>query len=517
MKARINQRKAGALLSYLNLALGCIIPLLYTPIMLSILGQEEYGLYSLSNSVISYLGLLSFGMSSAIVRYTARYRAEGRTEDVRGLIGLFLLIYGCLAALMCIVGVFLTHHADIYFAEGLSFQEIKRLKSLMLIMTVSSAVALLFSVFVSMVSAYEEFVFSRSYAVLWTILTPVVNLIILYSGYASIGIAMGALIIQVLNGVVYVLFCIKRLNLYPRFSNMPMQLLKEIWVFSAFVFLSSIVDMLYWATDKVLIGAFIGSAAVAVYNVGGVFTSMLQSMSQSISNVFTPKVMMLARKNSDISEVSALLIRIGRLQFYIVSFLLSGYIVFGQKFIMLWAGAGYQDAYYIALLTMIPLAIPLIQSIAYSSIVARNKHQFRAVVYAVIAVVNVVATYFVIPKYGIIGAAACTAIAFIVGNGIIMNLYYSRAIGLDIAGFWKNISRISIVPVLMIAGGYFIVNHLWKGFGMIPFLMGVCLYSVIFWGMSWACSMNEYEKGLVRSLMAKVNRMVAGVKRIGKI
>ena len=47
MKKQINQLRAGALLSYINLAIGCLIPMLYTPVMLELLGQAEYGLYSL--------------------------------------------------------------------------------------------------------------------------------------------------------------------------------------------------------------------------------------------------------------------------------------------------------------------------------------------------------------------------------------------------------------------------------------------------------------------------------------
>lgn len=499
----LNQRKAGALLSYLNLGLGSIIPLLYTPIMLEILGQEEYGLYSLSNSVIGYLSLLNFGMGSAIVRYASRYRAEGKTDEVRGLIGLFIAIYSCLSVIVCVVGAVLVAKADVFFAEGLTAAEVVRLKSLMVIMIVSTALSLPISVFSSITSAYEQFVFAKLFAIFGTILAPVLNLIVLYSGYASVGMALAGLAIQIMNGIVYGSYCAKKLGLSPRFNRMPINLLKEIWVFSAFVFLSSIVDMLYWATDKVLIGAMVGSAAVAIYNVGGVFTSMMQNLSQSISNMFTPKVMMMARQNASISETSELMIRIGRLQFYIVSFVLSGYIVFGQIFIKLWAGEGYGDAYYVALLTMIPLAVPLIQSIAYSSIVARNKHRFRAIVYAVIAVVNVVSTYLVIPQFGIVGAAVCTAVAFTLGNGIIMNIYYSRAIGLDIRGFWMNIIRISMVPLGMIAAGYVLVNRVFSIASMVPFLTGVCIYSVIFWILTWFASMNAYEKDLFGGLIQK--------------
>lgn len=508
MKRQINQRKAGVLLSYLNLGIGCIIPLLYTPVMLKILGQEEYGLYSLSQSVIGYLSLLNFGMGSAIVRYIAGFRAEEKTEEVRGLTGLFVIIYGCLAVLVCIVGSFLVSKVDVFFAEGLSAAEVERIRILMVIMIASTAVSLPLSVLNSVISAYERFVFAKTFAVISTVLVPVCNLAVLYAGFASIGMALVGLGIQILTGVVNGVYCFWKMGLYPRFRQMPVHLLKEIWVFSAFVFLSAIVDMLYWATDKVLIGAMVGSAAVAVYNVGGVFTSMMQNLSQAISNMFTPRVMMMARQDADIAETSALMTRIGRLQYYIVSFVLSGYIVFGRVFIRFWAGEGYEDAYYVALLTMIPLAVPLIQSIAYSTIVARNKHRFRAVTYAVIAVINAVATWLVIPRFGIIGAACCTAVAFILGNGIIMNFYYSRVIGIDISGFWKNIGRISAVPAVMIAAGCILVNRMIPMESLLPFLAGVCVYSVIFWLLSWILSMNDYERDLFGGLIVKMVRKI---------
>ncbi|NMA74919.1 MAG: hypothetical protein GX963_12345, partial [Bacteroidales bacterium] len=51
----INQLKAGAALSYLAMGLGYIVSIAYTPIMLRLLGQSEYGLYNLVASVVAYL------------------------------------------------------------------------------------------------------------------------------------------------------------------------------------------------------------------------------------------------------------------------------------------------------------------------------------------------------------------------------------------------------------------------------------------------------------------------------
>ena len=87
-----NQLKAGAIISYANLLIGNIIPFIYTPIMLRLLGQAEYGLYGIANSIMGYIGLLNFGIGGTIVRYLSKYRAEGDREQEARVIGLFLKI-----------------------------------------------------------------------------------------------------------------------------------------------------------------------------------------------------------------------------------------------------------------------------------------------------------------------------------------------------------------------------------------------------------------------------------------
>ena len=478
---KVNELKVGSIITYINLIISTIIPLLYTPVMLRILGQEEYGLYSLSNSVISYLTLLNLGFGTAIIRFISKFRIEGDHDKIEGVTGLILSIYGIIAIIVCIVGFLLTKGTGLFFGTGLTVNEIQRLKILMVIMTVSTAISFPVSVLSSVSVAYEKYIFRKMVDMIATIATPILNLIVLFLGYASIGLAMIGLGIQLIYGIIFIWYCKQKLNVVPRFKDMPFYMVKEILGFSIYVFASSIIDMLYWATDKVLIGAVLGTVAVAVYNIGGTFTSMLQNMSSAISGVFGTRVNMMVFGNQPMEKLSELLIRIGRLQYYIVSLILSGYIVFGQIFIDVWAGKD------------------------YSVISAQNKLKFRTIVYAVIAVLNVIGTILAMPKFGIIGAAACTAVAFIVGNGILMNWYYWKVIKLDIIGFWKNIIRISIAPVIMVVVGtvalrVITVKNLWM-----VLILGV-MYVVLFGIASWILEMNDYEKSLVTGMFHKIKR-----------
>ena len=85
----MNQRKAGTLLSYAYIIITNTISLFYTPYMLRMMGQSEYGLYGTASSFISYLSVLSFGIGGAYIRFNAKARATGDREEERRLNGMF--------------------------------------------------------------------------------------------------------------------------------------------------------------------------------------------------------------------------------------------------------------------------------------------------------------------------------------------------------------------------------------------------------------------------------------------
>ena len=225
------------------------------------------------------------------------------------------------------------------------------------------------------------------------------------------------------------------------------------------------------------------------------------SLTSTLTNS-APKITGMVVKDASKEELTELFIRVGRLQFIIIGLIVSGFTVFGPTFIKLWAGPDYADAYWVAILTMFPLCIPLIQNTGLSIVIAQNKHRFRSIVYLIIAIANVVSTYLVVPTMGFIGAAFCSCIAYLVGQGVIMNLYYYRVTGINIPLFWRNILMMAIIPGSMMIIGLLIFRCTECNSWLI-FMGGVIAYSCIYAILMMIFALNKYEKGIILGIIGR--------------
>ena len=502
-----SQLKAGAILSMIGLLLNNLIPFFYTPIMLDILGQEQYGLMGIASSFMSYLGLLNFGIGGSVVRYLVRYRAAGDTDGERRIFGLFIKIYSVIGLLVLTAGMVLSFNLQFY-GRSLSDEELSTLRVLIQLMTLNSALFLPLSPFSSIVTAHERFVFGKTAGMIFNISSPIISLILLFSGVRVVGLTAFGLVYSTCSNVLIMFYVFKRLHIRPSFRKAEKGILKEILGYSFFVFLAEMVNILYWATDKLIIGWAYGSAMTAIYNVGANFNGYITSISSAISGVLMPRITSIAVKsNTPKTEFTALFIKVGRLQFILLSFILSAFIAFGRQFIKVWVGDAYSMAYWVALLVMIPILIPLIQNTGLNILYATNRHRFRSVSYACIAVLNVILTFWWVKHWGIIGAAAATCVAYIVGHIFLMNWYYNKKIGIDIPLFWKNIAKMS--PVMFICGtaAWLILDKVGiDNWG--EFLVYAALYSIVYFVLAYIFMMNDYERNILCSPFRKILRKI---------
>lgn len=504
-----NEKRAGVILSYTSEAIKILSHLIYTPIMLRLLGKSEYGLYQLVASVVSYLGLLSLGFSASYVRFYTRYKAEGNKEKIASFNGMFLTIFLFFSLIAILCGIVLIANIELVFQEGLTAAEYSTARVLMIILIINLALTFPSSVFSCILTAHEKFFFQRLMGVLANILNPFLSIPLLLLGYGSVGLVVAITVITLSHFLVNIWYVCFRLREKFLFKHFELSLLKQMWGFTFFIFLNQIIDRVNWSVDRILLGRMIDTSAVAVYGLGAQINTMYKTLSTSISSVFVPQINRIVAESNDNHKLTGVFTRVGRIQFFVLILAVTGFIFLGKPFMYFWGGPGFEDSYYVALWLIIPVTIPLIQNIGIEIQRAKNMHRTRSIVYSLIAIGNIFLSIPLIRAYGPIGASVGTGISLILGNVLFMNWYYQMHIELDMKYFWKSIATILPSLVVPIIIGILIMEYVHIT-TILKLVLWAGIYGTAYCIFVWCFGMNQSEKmiviGFKNSIMKKVRR-----------
>ncbi len=499
----MNQLKAGAAISYLTILMSNIIGLLYTPFMLRMMGQEEYGLYSLVASVVAYLTVLDMGFGNAVIRYTAKYRAEEDYERLEKMFGMFILLFSVIGIITFAAGLVLTFNVSDIFDRNIGEEGLWKVRIMMLLMTLNLTVTFPLSVFSSIITAYERFVFQKGLVLVRTILNPAVMIVMLMIGYKAIGMVVIISLFNIVTLLINTWYCFKKIKIKISFGQFEKGFFKEVSIYSFWIFLSVVIDKIYWSTGQFVLGIYQGATPIAIYAVSIQLVYMYMNFSKAISDLFLPKVTAIVTKSNDHRLVSDLFIKVGRLQYIVICFILIGFIIFGKAFIAIWAGRNYADAYLITLILFIPLTIPLIQNLGIIILQAHNKMKFRSVLYLIIALFSLAVSVPLAKVYSGLGCAIAVALALFLGQIVVMNIYYMKRIRIDIVGFWREIVKMSIAPSVLGVAAYIILMRF--ELTKLYMLVGsIAIFSVIYIPVAWFFVMNNYERGMVVNAVKRI-------------
>lgn len=505
----VNQLKAGAILSYVSIALTNIIALLYTPYMLRMLGKSEFGLYSLAASIVAYLTVLDLGFGNAIIRYTSKFRAEGKLEEQYKMFGMFFILYTIISILSVVVGSILLLNIDSLFSISMTIEETSKLEVMMILMIFNLAFTFPMSVWGAIITAYEDFIFQRLVNIVRIILNPIVMIVMLEMGYRAIGMVVVTTIFNFLTLSINCWYCLFKLKIKVRFGKFDFGFLREVTIYSLWIFLTAIVDRIYWSSGQFVLGVLKGSAAVAVYAIAIQMEQIYMSFSTAISGVFLPRVTGLIVKKHNEKEISDIFIRIGRIQYAITIYILVGFIIFGLPFIRFWAGQTYEDAYWITLCIFIPLTVPIIQSMGVVILQAKNQMKFRSLLYLFISIFGLIVSIPMTKLYGTIGCAIGITFSLILGQIVCMNIYYYKKIKIDIPRFWSEIFKMTYLPLLfcilfLLFFKYYSIESI------LELVIGIIVFSFMYLPLSWFFQLNKSEQILIsspiRSLISKFKK-----------
>lgn len=504
----MNQLKVGAALNYVSICLNMVVGLLYTPYMLRMLGQSEYGLYSLAASIIAYLTVLDLGFGNAIIRYTAKFRAEGKQREQEEMFGMFFILYIGIGVIAMIAGSVLSLNVENMFSRAMTETEVHRTRIMLWLMTFNLAFTFPMSIWGSIMTAYERFVFQRFVSIIRSVLNPIVMVLLLVVGYKAIAMVVVTTIFNVGTLFINWWYCKYKLAIKVRFAKLEWGFLKEVSIYSFWIFLNAIMDRIYWSTGQFVLGVYKGSTAIAVYSVAIQLENMYMMFSTAIASVFLPKVTSMVTKGAKNEEISNLFIRTGRLQYIVMAFILSSFIVFGKQFIVLWAGNDYAEAYYLSLMFFVPLTIPLIQNLGIIILQARNQMKFRSLLYIIIALCSLALSILLTQRYNYYGCAFATGLALLLGQGLIMNIYYQKKQNIDMIAFWVEILKMSVVPAFLVLLSIYILDYLeLTNMTLMQIIIGISLYTILYIPLFLKYSINSEEKTLLFNPLTFFNKI----------
>ncbi len=500
------QISKGVLLSFIAQGTAILVNLGYTPFVIRILGQNEYGLYQLVQSVVNYLNLMNFGFTFAYISFYSRAKAKDGEEGVARLNGMFLRVFLTIALICVVAGAFLVSHIQL-LGSRLSVSDYEKARKIMILLTLNMACSFPNSVFTVYIAARERFVFKQTMVILNYLLIPLCGLPALYAGLGSVGLAAVTLGLAVLRLALNMGYCLRKLRMPFRFGRFDRILFAELVGFTFFVFLSDVVDQLNGNVDKFLLGRMMGTGAVAVYSVGFELNSYFTFCSWAIPEIFVPEVNRVAVEEKDDVKLTELFARIGRYNNYILLLVLTGFFLVGQPFIRLWAGEGYETSWMVGMILMLAGYIPGVQSIGVNIQSAKRMHRPRAAIYFLIACVNVGVSIGLIRLWGVVGTSLGTLAALLLGTGLFMNLYYHFRIGLNVKIFWKTLFRWTVQALALCAGAWLLIRNIrldtWSR------LIGFALcYTGLYAALLWGAGLRKSEKEEIR-------RAVAGL-RVGR-
>jgi len=484
-------------MSYVSLGVNIIIGLIYTPWMISSIGKENYGLYTLAMSVIT-LFVFDFGLSSAVTRFLSKYLAENRQDKANECLGLVYRLYLYIDILLFLILLVLFFFIPEIYRE-LTPEEVDKFKVIYIVAALFAVLSFPFIPLNGILTANEKFVQLKTCEVVHKLLIIGFMTACLLFGYGLYALV----IVNALAGIVMILlklYIIKRnTNSRVLYGYHNRKQFREIIDFSAWTAVIAICQRLFFTLAPTILGFFSGSAAIAIFGIANTIEGYVFSFSNALSGMFLPRVSRIVSQRG--GDVMPLMIKVGRIQLFVVGAVVLGFICVGQDFITLWVGKDFIESYACTVLLIIPSLVQLPQEIGMQTIIAENKVKKQALVWIFVASLNIILSIVLTWRYSVFGLCLSICISFLIRT-VGMDIILMKDLNLNMRKFFLDTylsigMMISLVTISLILLGNLIPNGGLSSF-FIKSIIFILLYLMVF-----MITANSEEKNTILSIFIR--------------
>lgn len=508
----MSQLKKGAFLNYITIFLTNVVGIVMTPFILNHIGKTEYGIYITIGALVGTISLLDFGLNNTVVRFVAKYKAEKDKVGLENFLATTMILYAIISTLIVILGIIFYGYIDSYFTQ-MSPEEIEIAKVIFVLLIFNLAIGLPGGSLTGICNGYEAFVFPKALNIVRYILRSLTIVVVLLYGGKAIELVIVETIFNILIIATTAYYVFNKLNVKIKLHQLSIKFVKHIFSYSTWIFVFALVSLLQWKAGHWVLGRVCTPEVLTIYGIGIVLGTYYGAFSTAISSVFLPRATQMSVGNASGEELTSMMIKIGRLSFIVLMYILIAFTFFGKQFVFLWVGGelgeqGSFESWVIALMIMVAYTLPLVQGFGNSILEAKNKLSFKAILYLSFMVIGTIIGALLAKPYGAIGMMAGSIFGWLIVQNV-MNFYYHLTIGLNIIRFFKELlNKIILVIIMAVCISYFI--NLIPGNSWGNFIIKGTLYTIVYSFLIYLFGMIDFEKELFKnsfsSLLNKTNK-----------
>jgi len=436
----------GTLTRYVLLFVNIAIGIFLMPFTMHHLGKAQYGLWMLVASMTAYLQLLDLGYGNGLVRQVTQADARGDEEGMNAALSTFLFVYLGIGA-VALGAVMLLASIALPRFPNLSSDEIKTAQLVLLIVGARAAIAFPMSVFGSITTARQRFALTGSIAIVVALVQGGATYLVLRAGYGLIPLVCTTTLIAIASYGAYIAAArvtFPGLRLSPRRFSMAQA--REVTSFSLYLFLISLAIQFGYNIDNLIIGAFVGTSAVAVYAVAFRLADYQRQLCNQFNGLLFPVVVRFSAAD-EIDSLRATLVDGTRIALGLIAGVTLCLVTFGDRLVLLWMGAGFAESIP-ALYTLAAAGVVLVAAGPLGNLLlARGRHRVVAFSCLGEAILNLVLSIWWVRHYGIVGAAAGTAVSVTISNLLVQMPAACRLLDMPIGGFVRRVSAPALIAL----------------------------------------------------------------------
>jgi O-antigen/teichoic acid export membrane protein len=434
----------GTLTRYVLLFVNIVIGVFLMPFTMQHLGKGQYGLWMLAASMTAYIQLLDLGYGNGLVRQLTQADAGGDEPRMNACLSTFLVVYSVIAALAVAIIAVLAVLVLPRFPH-LSVEDIRTARIVLIILGIRIAVAFPMSIFGAVTTARQRFTLTGSIAIVVALVQGAATYLVLRAGYGLVVLVSTTTAVALASYLGYVLAAFAAFpGMRLSVSQFKAEEVRAVTSFSVYLFLITLAIQFGYNIDNVIIAAFAGTGAVAVYAVAFRLADYQRQLCNQFNGLLFPLVVRFSATD-EAAALRATLLDGTRIALGLIVGVTICLISFADRVVALWMGAGFNDSLPPLLLLALAGIVLVAAGPLGNVLLAQGKERVVAFSCLGEATLNASLSIWLVREYGIIGAAAGTAISVTISNLFVQMPAACRLLAIPVPQFVRQVTTPSLV------------------------------------------------------------------------